>query len=64
MLHGIALLAAYGIGHAAVLVAAGTFTGAVERYLRWDAASRGVGIIRRICGVLVILGGIYLFWRG
>ncbi len=60
--YGILLLGAYGIGHCGVIVAAGTSTGAVERYLRWSGTSRGLGVVKRTCGLLVILGGIYLVW--
>jgi cytochrome c-type biogenesis protein len=58
--YGILLLAAYGIGHSAVIVAAGTFTEAVERYLKWTSESRGVDILRKVCGVLIILAALYL----
>jgi len=60
--YGILLLAAYGIGHSAVIVAAGTFTEAVEQYLKWTSESRGVDILRRVCGVLIILAAIYFIW--
>ena len=60
MAYGILLLGAYGVGHCAVIVAAGTFTEVVEHYLKWTGKSRGVDIIKRICGLLVIAGGIYL----
>jgi cytochrome c-type biogenesis protein len=60
--YGILLLGAYGVGHSAVIVAAGTFTGTVERYLKWTGKSRGVDIIKKVCGVLIILGGVYLIW--
>jgi cytochrome c-type biogenesis protein len=58
--YGVVLLAAYGIGHCSVIVAAGTFTRIVERYLRWSGKSRGPGILKKVCGVLVIFGAIYL----
>ncbi|NTW78200.1 MAG: cytochrome C biogenesis protein, partial [Syntrophaceae bacterium] len=54
------LLLAYGIGHCAVLVFAGTFTEMVEHYLHWSEKSKGAIILKKICGVLVILGGVYL----
>jgi cytochrome c-type biogenesis protein len=60
--YGALLLLAYGIGHAAVIVVAGTFTGIVQRYLNWTERSRGAVILRRVCGVLVILGGVYLIY--
>ena len=56
------LLLAYGIGHCAVIVAAGTSTGLVQRYLDWTARSKGTAILRRICGVLVLAGGLYLIY--
>lgn len=56
----VALLAAFAVGHCAVLVLAGTFTEVVQHYLRWTENSRGAVILKKICGVLVILGGIYL----
>lgn len=57
------LLGVYGIGHAAVIVAAGTFTEVVQRYLNWSSGSRGVTVLRRVCGILIVLAGIYLIWR-
>jgi cytochrome c-type biogenesis protein len=56
------LLATYGIGHCAVIVAAGTSTEAVQHYLNWNEKSRGVNIVKRVCGVLVMLGGVYLIY--
>ena len=55
-----ALLLIYGLGHCAVIVVAGTSTELVQRYLNWNEHSRGVTIVKGICGVLVILGGVYL----
>jgi len=54
------LLAAFAVGHCAVLVLAGTFTEMVQHYLQWSENSKGAVILKKICGVLVILGGIYL----
>jgi len=56
------LLAAFGTGHCSVIVGAGTLTGKVQRYLNWSENSRTILYIRRVCGVLVILGGIYLIY--
>ena len=60
--YGAALLAVYGLGHCSVIVAAGTFTRTVQHYLKWTEQSRGTAIARKVCGVLVILGGVYLLW--
>jgi len=56
------LLTFYGLGHCGVIVAAGTFTEVVQRYLHWNERSRGAVILKRICGVLVLLGGVYLIY--
>jgi cytochrome c-type biogenesis protein len=53
-------LLAFGVGHCAVIVGAGTLTGKVQKYLNWTEKSEAVIWIKKICGVLVIIGGIYL----
>jgi len=58
--YGALLLLAYGVGHCSVIVLAGTFTEVVQHYLNWSERSRGTVVVKRICGVLVMLGGVYL----
>lgn len=53
-------LLAFGIGHCSVIVGAGTLTGKVQKYLNWSEESKTILWIKRVCGVLVIFGGIYL----
>lgn len=60
--YGILLLVLYGVGHCGVIVLAGTFTEAVQRYLNWNEKSKGATILKKVCGVLVLLGGFYLYW--
>ncbi len=60
--YGVVLLLAYGFGHCSVIVIAGTFTELVQRYLNWNEKSRGAVILKRICGVLVLLGGVYMIY--
>lgn len=62
MVYGILLLLAYGVGHCAVIVLAGTFTEAVQHYLNWNESSRGATILKKVCGVLVILGGLWMIY--
>ncbi len=62
LLYGIVLLIAYGMGHCSVIVVAGTSTGWVQRYLNWSEKSKGTTIVKKVCGVLVILGGLYLIY--
>ncbi|MBT3377166.1 MAG: cytochrome C biogenesis protein [Lentisphaerae bacterium] len=56
------LLLAYGIGHCAVIVVAGTSTALVQKMLNWGSRSRGPALLRWGCGVLVLLGGLYLIY--
>ena len=60
--YGVLLLAVYGVGHCVLIVLAGTSTEMVERYLKWNEKSRGALILKKICGVLVLLGGIWLIY--
>jgi cytochrome c-type biogenesis protein len=61
--YSIILLLAFGIGHILVIVAAGTLTKKVQQYLNWTEKSKAATYIKRICGVLVIFGGIYMIYN-
>lgn len=61
--YGMLLLGIYGLGHCSVIVLAGTFTEVVQQYLDWNERSKGAVLLRRACGVLVILGGFYLIYQ-
>ena len=60
--YGILLLLLYGVGHCGVIVLAGTFTEVVQRYLDWNENSKGSLILKKVCGVLVLFGGLYLIY--
>jgi cytochrome c-type biogenesis protein len=60
--YGLVLLSAFAIGHCAVIIAAGTSARLVQQITKWDDQSKGITIIRKICGVMVLLGGIYLVY--
>ncbi len=62
LLYGIVLLLAYGVGHCSVIIFAGTFTEVIQRYMNWNEKSKGAVILKKICGVLVLFGGIYLIY--
>ncbi len=59
---GVGLILIYGIGHCSIIVFAGTFSEIVQHYLNWNEKSKGAIILKKVCGILVILGGIYLIW--
>ena len=61
-LYGVLLLLLYGAGHCSVIIAAGTCTELVQDYLDWNERSRGAVILKKACGVLVLLGGVYLIY--
>jgi len=60
--YGVLLLAMYGIGHCSVIVLAGTYTEVVQQYLDWNERSKGTAVVKRICGVLVLLGGLWMIY--
>ena len=61
-LYGASLLLTYGAGHCAVIVVAGTSTEIVQRFLNWNEQSKGVTIVKSICGGLVLLAGGWLIY--
>jgi cytochrome c-type biogenesis protein len=60
--YGVLLLAAYGIGHCSVIVLAGTSTEMVEKALHWNKDAKGAVALKNVCGVLVLLGGLWLLY--
>jgi len=62
LLYGVLLLIVYGLGHCSVIVLAGTCTELVQKYMNWNEKSKGAVIVKRVCGVLILLGGLYLIY--
>jgi cytochrome c-type biogenesis protein len=58
----IMLVAAFGVGHCAVIVGAGGAAGTVQKYLNWTEQSRGATYLKRGAGVLVMLAGVYYIY--
>jgi cytochrome c-type biogenesis protein len=56
------LILFYAMGHCSIIMMAGTFTNLIQKYLNWNEKSKGAVILKKICGFLVILGGVYLIW--
>ena len=63
LVFSIFLIIAFAVGHCGIVIAAGTFSSVIQRFLKWNEKSGSVKILRRTCGVLVILGGLYLQYR-
>ena len=62
IVYGAALLLVYALGHCSVIVLAGTSVKLVQRYLDWTEKSVGSTVVRRICGLLILLSGLYLVY--
>ncbi|MDF7826344.1 cytochrome c biogenesis protein CcdA [Pontiellaceae bacterium B12227] len=56
------LLLMYGIGHCGVIALAGVCVGWSQRYKEWNERSRGAFRLKKVCGMLVLLGGLYLIY--
>ena len=62
-IYGVLLLVMYGLGHCSVIVLAGTSTELVQRYMNWNEKSKGALILKKVCGALILLAGLYMIWR-
>jgi len=56
------LILFYALGHCSVIIIAGTFVGFVQQYLKWNEKSQAAVILKKICGVLVIIAAGYFLW--
>ncbi|RPH94761.1 cytochrome C biogenesis protein [candidate division KSB1 bacterium] len=57
------LLASFALGHCAVIVVAGMLANHIGEYLNWSQRT-GIAVwIKRVCGFLVVLGGVYMIWK-
>lgn len=56
------LLLFYALGHCSVIIVAGTSIEIVKNYLQWGQKSPGIAIIKKVCGIMLLLSGIYLIW--
>jgi len=59
MSYGVLLMVSFAIGHIGVIVFAGTFVEWVEKYLKWSSGSKKTLILKKICGIIVIIAGLY-----
>ena len=60
IMYAVALVAAYAVGHCLVIIIAGTSTELVNHLLKWNENSRGAMLIKKGCGVLVVVAGVYM----
>ncbi|PRX27179.1 cytochrome c-type biogenesis protein [Orenia metallireducens] len=62
LVYAIFLMGSYLVGYALVIVVAGTLVEWVQSYLDWVGESKFSRIVKRVCGVLLLLGVIYLIY--
>ncbi|MGD9486690.1 MAG: cytochrome c biogenesis CcdA family protein [Calditrichaceae bacterium] len=61
-LKSVMLIGGFGFGHCAVIIAAGSLTNLVQRYLNWSDSSKTILYIKRAAGFLVTVGGLYFVY--
>ncbi len=57
------MLLAFMVGHCGVIIIAGNAAMKVQKYLNWVDESKVTKYLKRVCGFLVVLGGIYIFYK-
>ena len=62
-IHSVLLILLYSIGHCGVIVLAGVLGVRLQTFLNWDQKTHITVRIRKVCGVLLILAGLYLLWK-
>lgn len=62
IIYGTSLLFVYAIGHCALIVLAGVFTGFVESYAKSKGVSNFSSLTKKISGGLIFLAGLYILF--
>lgn len=60
--YGVSLVILYGLGHCCVIIVAGTCGELVQRYMNFNNKTNTAAIVKRICGVVIILFGLYMIY--
>ena len=63
LVHSTLLILLYSIGHCGVIVLAGTLGSRLQTFLNWDQNTHTTARIRKACGGVLILVGLYLLWK-
>lgn len=56
------LLLMYGMGHCGIIAVAGVSAGWAQKYRDWNMESHSAFRLKKVCGALVLLGGLYLIY--
>ncbi|HXV22063.1 MAG TPA: cytochrome c biogenesis CcdA family protein [Desulfuromonadales bacterium] len=63
VLYGVALLFVYALGHCLLMLAAGTFTGFIEAFVKAQGVVSFSTWAKRISGVVVTVVGVWFIWQ-
>jgi cytochrome c-type biogenesis protein len=61
-LFAVMLILLYSFGHCGVIVLAGTVGARLQTFLNWDQKSHLTALLRKVCGIILILIGLYMLW--
>jgi len=61
-LKAVLLIAAFGVGHAAVIALAGSMTNLLQHYLTWSGKSGAMVYLKRFFGLILISIGLYFIY--
>jgi cytochrome c-type biogenesis protein len=62
VVYGTSLLFVYAVGHCALIILAGIFTGFVESYVKSKGVRNFSGLTKKISGILICLAGLYVLY--
>ena len=62
-IHSVLLILLYSIGHCGVIVLAGVLGARLQTFLNWDQKTHITTRIRKACGIVLVLVGLYLLWK-
>jgi cytochrome c-type biogenesis protein len=57
------LIVLYSVGHCGLIVLAGTLGARLQAFLNWNHKSQVTVRIRKVCGVLLLLAGLYMIYK-
>jgi cytochrome c-type biogenesis protein len=60
LFYAVSLIFFYALGHCLIIIFVGISFDAVEKLLKLNEESKAINILKKICGILVIIGGIYI----
>jgi len=63
MMKAVLMISAFGMGHTAVIVVGGSMSTVIIRFTKWTEDKATPVYVRRVLGLLVVVGGIYYLYN-